>query len=96
MTAYYDIIRRPLVTEKTTLQKEAHNQVSFEVARRANRIEVKKAVEKIFNVRVADVRTIQVKGKVKQKGRIIGKRSDWKKAIVTLMPGERIEFFEGV
>ena len=57
---------------------------------------MKKAVEKIFNVRVADVRTIQVKGKVKQKGRIIGKRSDWKKAIVTLMPGERIEFFEGV
>jgi large subunit ribosomal protein L23 len=91
----YDIVKRPLVTEKTTLQKELHNKVSFEVDRRANRIEIKKAVEKIFNVRVADVRTIQVKGKVKQRGRITGKRRDWKKAIVTLMPGERIEFLEG-
>jgi len=93
---FYDIIRRPLVTEKTTLQKELHNKVSFEVDRRANRVEIKKAVEKIFDVRVNDVRTLQVKGKVKQRGRIIGKRKDWKKAIVTLMPGERIEFFEGV
>jgi large subunit ribosomal protein L23 len=91
----YDIVKRPLVTEKTTLQKELHNKVSFEVDRRANRIEIKKAVEKIFNIRVADVRTIQVKGKVKQRGRITGKRRDWKKAIVTLMPGERIEFLEG-
>ena len=93
---YYDIVKRPLVTEKTTLQKELQNKVSFEVDRRANRIEIKKAIEKIFNIRVADVRTIQVKGKVKQRGRITGKRKDWKKAIVTLMPGERIEFFEGV
>lgn len=92
---YYDIVKRPLVTEKTTLQKELQNKVSFEVDRRANRIEIKKAVEKIFNIRVADVRTIQVKGKIKQRGRITGKRKDWKKAIVTLMPGERIEFFEG-
>jgi len=93
---FYDIIRCPIVTEKTTLQKELHNKVSFEVDRRANRVEIKKAVEKIFDVRVNDVRTLQVKGKVKQRGRIIGKRKDWKKAIVTLMPGERIEFFEGV
>ena len=92
----YDIIIRPVVTEKTSLQKEASNQVSFEVDRRANRVEIRRAIEQIFNVRVADVRTMQVKGKVKQRGRIVGKRKDWKKAIVKLMPGERIDFFDGV
>ncbi len=92
----YDIIRGPLVTEKTTLQKEIDNQVTFKVDRNANRVEIKDAVEKNFNTRVKQVRTIQVKGKVKQRGRIIGKRKDWKKAIVTLMPGQRIDFFEGV
>jgi len=92
----YDIIIRPLITEKTSIQKEDHNQVSFEVDRRANRVEIRRAVEKIFNVRVADVRTMQIKGKIKQRGRIVGKRRDWKKAIVNLMPGERIDFFEGV
>ena len=92
----YDIIRGPLVTEKTTLQKEIDNQVTFKVDRNANRVEIKDAVEKNFNTRVKQVRTIQVKGKVKQRGRIIGKRQDWKKAIVTLMPGQKIEFFEGV
>ncbi len=96
MNGFYDIIIRPLITEKTTRLKEAHNQLSFEVARSANRIEICKAVEKIFSVRVSDVRTMQVKGKVKRRGRIVGKRRDWKKAIVTLRPGERIEFFEGV
>jgi len=92
----YDIIRGPLVTEKTTLQKELSNQVTLKVDKRANRVEIKDAVEKNFNTKVAKVRTIQVKGKVKQRGRIIGKRKDWKKAIITLMPGQRIEFFEGV
>jgi large subunit ribosomal protein L23 len=92
----YDIIIRPLITEKTSLQKEDFNQVSFEVDRRANRVEIRRAIEKIFNVRVADVRTMQVKGKVKQRGRVVGKRRDWKKAVVKLMPGERIDFFEGV
>jgi large subunit ribosomal protein L23 len=91
----YDIIVRPVITEKTTLQKDERNQISFEVARRANRVEVKRAVEKVFNVRVAAVNTQHVKGKIKRRGRIVGKRKDWKKAIVTLMPGERIEFFEG-
>lgn len=91
----YDIIVRPVITEKTTLQKDERNQISFEVARRANRVEVKRAVEKVFNVRVAAVNTQHVKGKVKRRGRIVGKRKDWKKAVVTLMPGERIEFFEG-
>jgi large subunit ribosomal protein L23 len=92
---YYDVIIRPLVTEKTNLQKEMHNQVSFEVDRRANRIEIKRAVEEGFKVRVASVRTLQMLGKSTQRGRIQGKRRDWKKAIVRLMPGERIEFFEG-
>ena len=91
----YDIIKRPLITEKTNIQKEVSNQFTFEVDRRANRVEIKTAVENIFKVKVANVRTMQVKGKVKQRGRIVGKRRDWKKAIVTLMPGERIAFFEG-
>ena len=92
----YDIIIRPLITEKTSIQKEDHNQVSFEVDRRANRVEIRRAIEKIFDVRVANVRTMQVKGKVKQRGRIVGRRRNWKKAIVNLMPCERIDFFEGV
>jgi large subunit ribosomal protein L23 len=92
----HDIIKRPLITEKTSIQKEQFNKLTFEVDRRANRIEIKKAIETIFNVRVASVKTMQITGKTKQRGRIIGKRRDWKKAIVTLLPGERIDFFEGV
>ncbi len=91
-----EIIKRPLITEKTSIQKELYNQVTFEVDRRANRIEIKRAIENVFNVRVSDVKTMQVTGKIKRRGRIVGKRRDWKKAIVTLMPGERIDFFEGV
>ena len=92
----YDIIKRPVITEKTSIQKEATNQVTFEVDRMANRVEIQRAIETIFKVKVARVRTMQVTGKVKRRGRILGKRRDWKKAIVTLMPGERIDFFEGV
>ena len=92
----FDIIRGPVVTEKTTLQKETNNQVTFKVNTNANRVEIKDAVEKNFNTKVKQVRTVQVKGKVKQRGRITGRRKDWKKAIVTLMPGQRIDFFEGV
>ena len=92
----HEIIIRPLVTEKTSIQKEMFNQVTFEVDRRANRIEIKRAIEKIFSVRVADVKTMQITGKAKRRGRTLGKRRDWKKAIVKLMPGEKIEFFEGV
>ncbi len=91
-----EIIKRPLITEKTSIQKELYNQLTFEVNRRANRIEIKRAIENAFNVRVSAVKTIQVRGKIKRRGRIIGKRRDWKKAIVRLMPGERIDFFEGV
>jgi large subunit ribosomal protein L23 len=96
MTPYEDIIIRPVITEKTTLQKEHSNQVTFEVNKSSNRVEIHRAIEKLFNVRVADVRTLNIKGKVKRRGRIVGKRKDWKKAVVRLMPGERIDFFDGV
>ena len=92
----HDVVKRPLITEKTSIQKEVNNQITFEVDRRANRVEIKKAIENLFNVNVIGVRTMQIKGKTKQRGRIVGKRRNWKKAIVTLMPGERIDFFEGV
>ncbi len=92
----YDIIKRPLNTEKTTFQKEYFNQISFEVDRNANRVEIGDAIERIFDVKVKSVRTMQVRGKYKQRGRILGKRRNWKKAIVRLMPGQRIDFFEGV
>lgn len=96
MINYYDMIIRPVVTEKTTEQKERDNQITFEVNPKTNRIEVKRAIENIFNVKVDTVRTMNVKGKVKRRGRVIGKRKNWKKAIVTLMPGQRIDFFDGV
>lgn len=92
----YDIIKRPLITEKTNIQKEENNQITFEVDRSANRIEIQRAIEQIFKVKVAKTRTLNVTGKIKRRGRIFGKRKDWKKAVVTLMPGERIDFFEGV
>ncbi len=74
----YDIIRGALVTEKTTLQKELNNQITFKVDKRANRVEIKDAVEKNFNTKVMKVRTVHVKGKAKQTGRIVGKKKDWK------------------
>ena len=92
---HHDVIKRPVITEKTSIQKAISNQFTFEVDRKANRIEIKRAIEGIFEVSVASVRTMQVKGKAKRRGRIVGKRRNWKKAIVKLMPGERIEFFEG-
>jgi large subunit ribosomal protein L23 len=92
----YSVIKRPIVTEKTSIQKEKDNQVTFEVDKNANRVMIRKAIEEIFNVQVAAVRTAHVRGKFKQRGRIIGKRRDWKKAVVTLLPGQRIDFFEGV
>jgi large subunit ribosomal protein L23 len=95
MKNIYEVIKRPLITEKTTIQKEAANQVSFEVDRRANKIEIKQAVEKLLKVKVLDVNTMTVKGKVKRLGRHSGKRPDWKKAVVTLKEGESLPFLEG-
>ena len=89
------IIRKPLVTEKSTRQKEEARQYAFEVRRDANKIEIQFAVERLFKVKVLQVRTSNILGKVKRLGRRYGKRSDWKKAIVTLREGDRIDFFEG-
>jgi large subunit ribosomal protein L23 len=91
-----DVIRRPLVTEKTTVAREASTVVVFEVAREATKIDVKRAVEKLLGSKVASVRTGIVHGKVKRQGRFAGQRSDWKKAWVRLKPGEKVpEIFEG-
>ena len=92
-----DVLIGPLITEKTQILKEGRNVLAFKVERRANKIEVKKAVEALFKVKVASVRTENVHGKVKRVGRFEGKRPDWKKAYVTLKPGEKsIEYFEVV
>jgi len=91
----YDIILRPIITEKSTLVKETGNQYVFEVLRSANKIEIRKAVEKLFKVKVLDVRVSNMEGKKKRLGRFAGKRSDWKKAIVKLSPKDKITIFEG-
>ena len=92
-----EIIRRPLITEKSTVQREEKNIVAFEVHRDANKIEVKRAVEAQFKVKVAEVRIARVHGKVRRQGRFVGRRPDWKKAWVRLVEGEKqIEFFEGM
>jgi len=89
------VVRRPMITEKSTRQKEESRQYVFEVHRNANKIEIQSAVERLFKVKVLQVRTSNVLGKVKRLGRRYGKRPDWKKAIVTLREGDRIDFFEG-
>ena len=104
-----EIIKRPLLTEKGTLLKETggqgegevdpetlKSQLLFEVASDANKVEIRAAVQKLWNVDVVSVRTVVVRGKEKRMGRYIGRRSNWKKAIVTIAPGQNIEFFEGV
>jgi large subunit ribosomal protein L23 len=90
------IVRKVLITEKGTVLRETRNQYFFEVAREANKIEIKRAVEDIFKVKVDSVRTMQVRGKVRRQGRWLGRRNDWKKAIVTLQPDQKIELFEQI
>ena len=90
-----EIIIRPLMTEKSMRQKEELNTVTFRVLPEANKIEIRAAVETIFNVKVADVRTASFQGKLKRMGRHQGRRPDWKKAIVTLAPGHKIDLVEG-
>ena len=91
------IIRRPLVTEKSTMMREDANVIAFEVDPNANKIEVKRAVEELFKVKVEDVRLFNVRGKMKRLGRWVGKRRDWRKAYVRLKAGEKApEFVEGV
>ncbi len=90
----YNIIKEPIITEKSTLKKAEGNQVVFWVDTKANKSEIKKAVEKAFNVKVLDVNTIKVPGKVKRVGRNIGRTQIRKKAYITLKQGDKIEFFE--
>jgi large subunit ribosomal protein L23 len=89
------ILIRPLMTEKSMRLKEANNTVTFEVRPDANKVEIRTAVETVFNVKVAAVRTASFHGKLKRMGRHQGRRPDWKKAIVTLAPGHTIELVEG-
>lgn len=90
------ILKRPLLTEKGTAMGEDGNKVLFEVAHDANKIEIRKAVEKIYKVRVTSVHTQLVRGKMKRVGRNLGKRPNWKRAIVTLAEGSTIDFFAPV
>ena len=91
-----DVIRRPLVTEKTTLLREDGRTVVFVVARTANKIDVKRAIEKLLGAKVDGVRTANTQGKLKRQGRFVGRRSDWKKAYVTLKAGQKLpDFLEG-
>ena len=92
----YEVIRRPLVTEKSSIDRDANNTVTFAVDPRANKVEIRRAVEQIFGVRVVDVHTMRMPRKTRRVGRYVGRRPEWKKAIVKLAENESIEFFEGV
>jgi large subunit ribosomal protein L23 len=95
MKSIYQVIRRPLITEKATTLKETQRALVFEVHRDATKPEIKKAVEALFDTKVADVRVANFHGKTKRQGRSVGRRRDWKKAIVVLKEGEKmVEFFE--
>jgi len=97
MKSYEQIIRRPVITEKSTRLKDSNKEVCFEVDPKANKTEIKKAVEHLFKVKVEKVRTLKKTGKVRRVGRTQGKTRDWKKAYVTLQEGEKmIEYFEAV
>ncbi len=93
----YKIILKPVITEKSTMLKEMNREVCFEVAPRANKSEIKKAVEQLFKVKVESVRIMNKRGKSRRMGRTVGKKKDWKKAYVKLKEGEKmIEYFEAV
>lgn len=95
MKSQFNLISRPHITEKVLLLKEDGNKVVFRIRKDTNKIELKNAIESIFNVTVEAINTLNVKGKKKRLGRHEGRRSDWKKAIVTLKEGDTIEYFEG-
>ncbi|MBW1766123.1 MAG: 50S ribosomal protein L23 [Deltaproteobacteria bacterium] len=92
----FEVIKKPQITEKGGIQKELYNQISFKVDRRANKVEIRHAVETLFKTKVLHVKTMNMKGKKRRVGKNTGKKPDWKKAIVKLAPGENIEFFEGI
>ncbi|MCG8334973.1 MAG: 50S ribosomal protein L23 [Proteobacteria bacterium] len=95
MKSQYNLINRPHITEKVLLLKEEGNKVVFRIRKDTNKIELKNAIESMFNVTVEAINTLNVKGKKKRLGRHEGRKSDWKKAIVTLKEGDTIEYFEG-
>jgi large subunit ribosomal protein L23 len=95
MRKLFEVIDSPLITEKGTLLAEDSNQVLFRVPRQANKAEIREAVERLFDVKVVKVRTLNFLGKNRRVGRVVGKRPDWKKAYVTLAEGHSIDFFEG-
>jgi len=95
MKDMHKILKRPLLTEKTSEQKDFLNQVVFEVDIAANKVDIRRAVEQLLAVKVLNVNTCVIRGKVKRLGRHMGRRPNWKKAVVTLAPGERVEFLEG-
>lgn len=90
-----EILLKPIMTEKSMRQKEEQNTVAFRVRPDANKVEIRAAVEAVFNVKVAAVRTASYEGKLKRMGRFQGRRANWKKAIVTLRPGHKIDLVEG-
>jgi large subunit ribosomal protein L23 len=90
----YDVIKKPLITEKSTTEKDLKGIVAFQVHKDANKHEIKEAVESLFKVKVENVNTVVLAGKIKRHGRHFGKRTNWKKAYVTLKEGSTIEFFE--
>jgi len=92
----FEIVKKAILTEKSTTQKEEAGQYYFEVDARANKIEIAHAVEKLFKVKVLNVNVMNIEGKRKRVGKIVGRRRSWKKAVVTLAPGSRIELYEGV
>ena len=92
----YDVIRRPLVTEKSNIGREENNIVTFAVDPRANKHEIRRAVETLFDVNVVEVRTMRMPRKSRRVGKFMGRKPEWKKAIVRLTEGQTIEFFEGV
>lgn len=91
----YQVLKRPVVTEKTTALRESVGNYVFEVATDANKIEIRQAIEKLFDVRVTDVRTSIVRGKFRRTRKGLGRKPNWKKAVVTLVDGDSIELFEG-
>ncbi|MEN8263863.1 MAG: 50S ribosomal protein L23 [Nitrospirota bacterium] len=96
MKTVYNVLVGPMLTERGALLKEQENKLLFKVVKEANKMEIKRAVEEIFKVKVENVATMNYKGKMKRMGRHMGKRPDWKKAIVTLKEGEKLDFIEGV
>ena len=96
MKPHHQVIKGPIITEKTHMLKDMANKVTFRVDGKANKIEIRKALEELFKVKVLAVNTVNMKGKKKTMGRTEGVRSDWKKAIVTLAPGDKIPGMEGM